>query len=304
MSKRLPIKAATMRKLFLNSGGRCAVEGCPTPLLDPAGGWGGTVAHIVGAEKDGPRGDSDLSAEARRGYDNLILCCAYHGRTIDDPHSGEKSYPVEHLRKMKERHESRVNEAVNQAIEGEKAGAQMAPQALDVSPNPSVHAEHAEPFAASTGDTSKEVVSKLKEIQNELTSLSRPALETLAKLFAVWQLSIKEGDTFNFGDRTPELPASRVENRVIGGRRDAFESALDELRGRGLVELHPDEYEGVLYYRFPLSAAHTYGSFWASAAFFLYEAHGILLDSWIPGLDFSIFDRDPAASRNVPWRDA
>lgn len=43
----------------------------------------GEIAHIVARSADGPRGDSELRAEERDAYTNLILLCPTHHREID-----------------------------------------------------------------------------------------------------------------------------------------------------------------------------------------------------------------------------
>jgi hypothetical protein len=91
--KRLDPTPATLRNLYLASGGVCAMPGCDKRLNKANGAWIGTVAHIVSAEDNGPRADSSMSAEEKRAFTNLILLCADHGRLIDDRETGERDFP-------------------------------------------------------------------------------------------------------------------------------------------------------------------------------------------------------------------
>ncbi|UJH70059.1 hypothetical protein [Ornithinimicrobium sp. INDO-MA30-4] len=43
-------------------------------------------------------------------------------------------------------------------------------------------------------------------------------------------------------------------------------------------------------------------NFWICAAAFLYFGHGVEIQDWVKGLDFTIFDRAAAPERDVPWR--
>lgn len=65
---RLTIKTQTMRELMFASGGFCAMTDCRLPLTSPTGGWIGTVAHIIGAEKDGPRGGGPETPAQRASF--------------------------------------------------------------------------------------------------------------------------------------------------------------------------------------------------------------------------------------------
>jgi hypothetical protein len=62
----------------------------------------GEEAHIVGKEKDAPRGNSDLTNDQRDKYDNLILLCSIHHKVIDDH---PEIYTVDKLRLNKQEHE-------------------------------------------------------------------------------------------------------------------------------------------------------------------------------------------------------
>jgi hypothetical protein len=68
----------------------------------------GEAAHIVARAGNGPRGDPTWSPYRLHSYDNLILLCASHHRTID---RAQGQYPVEQLRRWKAEHESWVRAA-------------------------------------------------------------------------------------------------------------------------------------------------------------------------------------------------
>jgi hypothetical protein len=61
----------------------------------------GEEAHIVARSQDGPRGDSTLTTDERDKYDNLVLLCSIHHKTIDDQ---PLEYTVEKLHKIKNDH--------------------------------------------------------------------------------------------------------------------------------------------------------------------------------------------------------
>ncbi len=90
--------------LWGRSGNKCAI--CKIDLAEDITDTDdysilGEEAHIVAREKTGPRGKSDLSAEERDKYSNLILLCQKDHKIIDDH---EKVYPVEKLLEIKQQH--------------------------------------------------------------------------------------------------------------------------------------------------------------------------------------------------------
>ena len=97
-------------KLLVLSGGRCQLEGCNEPVwydgLTLAEGKFGDVAHIIGASKDGPRGQPNVSEELAKDYSNLMLLCKKHHRLVD--HEKISDYPDDLLRKFKAEHEERI----------------------------------------------------------------------------------------------------------------------------------------------------------------------------------------------------
>lgn len=81
---RPPIKNSVKLRLWVRSGGRCAI--CNKYLLDLNYEVAiGEMAHIVGwsTAKKSPRGDGELALDARNTVDNLILLCADHHKIVD-----------------------------------------------------------------------------------------------------------------------------------------------------------------------------------------------------------------------------
>jgi hypothetical protein len=76
---RLKPVTAVRRRLWTTSAGRCQLEGCNTELsLDPFAKTylnRGYIAHIYGAEENGPRSDHDLNPEQLREFENLMMLC-------------------------------------------------------------------------------------------------------------------------------------------------------------------------------------------------------------------------------------
>lgn len=308
-STRLPVKPSVMRQLMFASGGRCAMTDCGLPLVSPTGGWIGTVAHIIGAEKDGPRGADSASAEERRSFDNLLLMCATHGRDVDAPETGEKFFPIDKLRTMKAAHETKISDAVARAIEDELSGVRTGEGLLDTSLRASNAATTAQGLAESMmfadEKSKKELLKALEEARSRLQRLSQPALDALSQILGIWLLRSQDHkrQTYEFGDPGgphPRLPISTLDNRLKRGVDQSFDSAKHELMAHGLFSVDADEYDQdyVLHEPWALLSF----KFWICAASFLYEGHAVEIQEWIKTLDFTIFDREAPAGRDVPWR--
>lgn len=74
-------------ELWVKSAGRCEFYGCNEPVwyngLTLSNGNFSEVAHIIGASKDGPRGNED-SEELQQEFSNLMLLCRKCHKEIDD----------------------------------------------------------------------------------------------------------------------------------------------------------------------------------------------------------------------------
>lgn len=110
---RPPIKQDEKFKLYVRSGGRCAM--CNRYLIDLRTGINlGEMAHIVGwtNKKGSPRGLSSMPQEERNFETNLILLCPEHHKEIDDAKM-LTDYTVERLIETKKEHESRIHHLTN-----------------------------------------------------------------------------------------------------------------------------------------------------------------------------------------------
>lgn len=97
-------------RLWVKAAGRCEFNGCNkdvyTEELTLKMQKLGEVAHIVAAEKDGPRGDDPLAIKDRNKFDNLMLVCRDHHKHFDVQYVTD--YPADLLRNWKKEHEKRI----------------------------------------------------------------------------------------------------------------------------------------------------------------------------------------------------
>ena len=97
--------------VWANSGNQCAFPGCNVELAKKEKSGEkvivGENAHIKGKKAGSPRYDVNMSDKERDSYENLILLCPTHHKTIDDA-SG--TYTVEKLTEMKVKHEEKVKQ--------------------------------------------------------------------------------------------------------------------------------------------------------------------------------------------------
>jgi hypothetical protein len=94
---------AARAALVALSQGSCDFPGCRTPIMVFLGSEPEVnvePARIRGTDPDGPRYAPGLTPEARDAYDNLLLLCVPHRKTID---RDEKAHPVELLESWKPR---------------------------------------------------------------------------------------------------------------------------------------------------------------------------------------------------------
>lgn len=314
---RVTVKTQTMRELMFASGGRCAMTDCRLPLTSPTGGWIGTVAHIVAAEQDGPRGNSPLTPKERAEFSNLMLMCATHGRDVDAPDTGEANYPVELLTVMKQRHEAKVNEAITAAIEQDQSGVKTATGAIDTELRPAKSATTAEGLLESLGwdsepaDDISNFVDLLNSVGDELQRFSQLALDTLSQLLHIWvqdcpvdpKVGLTLGDP---SDRGPYIPKYNVDNRIRNA--SVFRAGLRELDARGVVEVIRDDEAGTVEYcfrdkwRLKMGKERYDFNFWIATAYFLHESFGVPIQDWLRGLDFEIYDRLAPPAAKVSWR--
>jgi hypothetical protein len=121
----MAIKEKDLKLLWGRSGNRCSI--CRIELSFDAQHATfpvGEQAHIVGREKNGPRGQSPLTPEERDSYSNLLLLCPTHHAIID---KAEEEYTVERLHEIKADHELWVRTSLaRRAGEDTAGGADLA----------------------------------------------------------------------------------------------------------------------------------------------------------------------------------
>jgi len=108
VSKRPAIGQEAKFKLWVRSGGRCAI--CNKYLLDLNYDVNvGEMAHMVGWSKvkGSPRGDAELALDERNIADNLVLLCADHHKIVDTKALLEE-FTIERLIWHKNVHEQRI----------------------------------------------------------------------------------------------------------------------------------------------------------------------------------------------------
>lgn len=116
MSKRVNISESELKILFARSGNLCAFPGCQTPVIAQEGDELKPIAemaHMIAYGDSGPRADPRLSLEERNKATNLILLCPTHHSIVD---KFEYQYNVHVLRQMKQLHEQKVAQSLQQSI--------------------------------------------------------------------------------------------------------------------------------------------------------------------------------------------
>lgn len=88
----------TIKRLFAESGCRCAFPDCEALIVLATGEIIGEICHIKARNTRGPRYDRFQSDADRQSYDNLLLLCPTHHKTID---AQPESYTVDVLYEMK-----------------------------------------------------------------------------------------------------------------------------------------------------------------------------------------------------------
>lgn len=108
----------TIKRLCTLSGNRCALPGCPTPLVeDSSDAIAGEICHIKANRAGGPRYDKNQTDEERNEFTNLILLCSTHHTLVD---SDVKKYTVKYLQQIKATHKPTVGVEM-QPIDGVRA---------------------------------------------------------------------------------------------------------------------------------------------------------------------------------------
>jgi hypothetical protein len=103
----------TRAALAALSQGSCYFPGCPTPVLVFVGDKPEVnveIAHIRAAEANGPRFVEDMEDEERNAFENLVLLCVPHHKTVD---RDEKTYPIVLLEAWKAQREASGQSALS-----------------------------------------------------------------------------------------------------------------------------------------------------------------------------------------------
>ena len=107
----MAVNEIDIKKLWGRAAGKCSYPNCTVdciPFLnneDPT--VIGEMAHIIARMPNGPRG---IPSGGSNTYENLILLCPTHHRTIDKAPEG--TFPPELLHQWKSEHEERVNNSL------------------------------------------------------------------------------------------------------------------------------------------------------------------------------------------------
>lgn len=104
---------ATIKRLFAESGNRCAFPKCKSTIVEGKTVIG-KICHIKAREKGGPRFDVTQTPAERHDYNNLILLCGRHHDVIDDD---PDAYTVDRLQKMKSEHMASVGQLSEEQTE-------------------------------------------------------------------------------------------------------------------------------------------------------------------------------------------
>jgi hypothetical protein len=297
--KRLDPTQTTLRKLYLASGGVCAMPDCNKRLNQPDGAWIGTVAHIVSAEDGGPRADSSMSAETKRAFSNLMLLCADHGRWIDDRDTGERNFPRSRLEEIKRSHELRFAGLVDQMLESAKPRARSVDDFLDISVGRAVSSENCARFIAywelnEVPELMAQAQQELADSRRLLMLLSIAARGTLAAMLDMWESTLepatpgqKDFDDFRH-PASVKVHESLVNNRELNAQQ--LHSALAELEQRSFVSPPwPDDeiQDRTWTVKCPWSSELTG---WRRIAEYLDRTQQLSVSTLVHNLDYSIFD--------------
>lgn len=114
--QRRGLPPATQAALWTVSNGQCYAPGCVMPVvLEVRPGVyqkNSQVAHIYGVRPGAERYRSDMAAEERDSFANLLLLCLAHHEEVDGK-GGARRYPAEILLMWKQKHEGENSSALS-----------------------------------------------------------------------------------------------------------------------------------------------------------------------------------------------
>jgi hypothetical protein len=108
--RRAPVSQATLRRLFEEFAGMCAIADCPYPDKLPDGTPTLQIAYITSATPGGVRHDPSVPLDAANESSNLLLLCPTHHQAID---ALPQEYPADRLRLIRQWHVDRVAAILN-----------------------------------------------------------------------------------------------------------------------------------------------------------------------------------------------
>lgn len=123
----MAISNKTRKTLWGRSGNRCAM--CRTELVAEANEYEknlniGDECHIVSEQSNGPRHIPDYNHDYDE-YDNLILLCKNHHRTIDELW---ETYSIDLLKLIKANHENWIKTTIDKANNAENNSTSFLPR--------------------------------------------------------------------------------------------------------------------------------------------------------------------------------
>lgn len=108
----MTITVATVRRLFADFAGMCAIADCPYPNRLPDGTPTVEVAYIASPRPGGVRHEQAVPIETANDYPNLLLLCPTHHQIVDDL---PEEYSAGKLRLIRQWHLDRVAAILNNA---------------------------------------------------------------------------------------------------------------------------------------------------------------------------------------------
>lgn len=110
--KRETISAATLRKLYITSGNKCAFEGCNHEIVNENGTLVAELCHIEAAMPGGERFNPNMTNKERAQAANLLYLCHKHHKETNDV----CKFPVDRMVKIKRDHENLFRNIMNDML--------------------------------------------------------------------------------------------------------------------------------------------------------------------------------------------
>lgn len=95
------------------SGNLCAFPRCDLPIVEAVGTITGEICHIRARNEGGPRFDVTQSEDERQGFDNLVLLCRRHHKTVDAEPDVYSVDALEEIKRIREEEMGRPEQATD-----------------------------------------------------------------------------------------------------------------------------------------------------------------------------------------------